>query len=63
DFYDVFEIGSGVYGYFVADISGHDLGASYATSALKALIRQNSSLLYSPEESIRMGATQKSCSG
>jgi len=54
DFYDVFEISSSVYGYFLADISGHDLGASFATSALKALIRQNSSPLYTPDETIRM---------
>lgn len=54
DFYDVFEIKSGVFGYFVADISGHDLGASFATSALKALIRQNASPLYKPDEIFRM---------
>ncbi len=54
DFYDVFKISSGVFGYFVADISGHDLGASYATSALKALMRQNSSPLFTPDETLRM---------
>ena len=54
DFYDVFQVSSGVFGYFVADISGHDLGASFATSALKALMRQNASPLYSPEETLRM---------
>jgi phosphoserine phosphatase RsbU/P len=54
DFYDVFKLNDHVFGYFVADISGHDLGASYATSALKALIRQNSSLLYTPDETIRI---------
>jgi len=54
DFYDVFKIRPGLFGYFVADISGHDLSASYATSALKALIRQNSSPLYSPQETFRM---------
>jgi len=54
DFYDVFQVSSGVTGYFVADISGHDLGASFATSALKALMRQNASPLYSPEETLRM---------
>ncbi len=54
DFYDVFQVGSNVTGYFVADISGHDLGASFATSALKALMRQNASPLYSPEETLRM---------
>ncbi len=54
DFYDVFKISSGVFGYYVADISGHDIGASYATSALKALMRQNSSPLYTPDETLRM---------
>lgn len=54
DFYDVFEISADVYGYFVGDISGHDLSASYATSALKALICQNASPLYSPDETLRV---------
>lgn len=54
DFYDVFGVSKGVHGYFVSDISGHDLGASFATAALKALIRQNSSPLYRPEETMRM---------
>jgi len=54
DFYDAFEISKDHFGFFVADISGHDLGASFATSALKALIRQNSSPLYTPAETIRM---------
>jgi sigma-B regulation protein RsbU (phosphoserine phosphatase) len=53
DFYDVFQISDDRFGYFIADISGHDLGASFATSALKALIRQNSSQLYAPDETIR----------
>ena len=53
DFYDVFEVQPGVFGYFIADISGHDLGASFASSALKALIRQNSSQLFSPDETFR----------
>jgi len=50
DFYDVFESGSGIMEYFVADISGHDIGASFATSALKALVRNNSSQLYTINE-------------
>ncbi|MCP4754860.1 MAG: fused response regulator/phosphatase [Proteobacteria bacterium] len=54
DFYDVFELGPDIFGYFVSDISGHDLGASFATSAVKALIRQNSSLLHTPDETFRM---------
>ncbi|MGE4553509.1 MAG: PP2C family protein-serine/threonine phosphatase [Desulfovibrionaceae bacterium] len=41
DFYDVLDLGDGVMGYFVADVSGHDLGAGFVTSSLKALLRQN----------------------
>lgn len=52
DFYDVFETTDGIFEYFVADISGHDIGASFATSALKALIRNNSSQLYTISEII-----------
>ena len=40
DFYDVFPAGSKTFCYFVADICGHDLGASFVTSSLKALVRQ-----------------------
>ncbi len=54
DFYDVFSIAKGIHGYFVADISGHDLSASFATSALKALIRQNTSILHTPDETVRI---------
>jgi len=54
DFYDVFEINPGAFGYCAADISGHDLGASFATSALKALLRQNASPLHTPDETFRM---------
>lgn len=38
DFYDVIPLGRGSFGYLVADVSGHDLGASYTTAALKALL-------------------------
>jgi len=41
DFYDVFSVVEDIYGYFVADISGHDLGVSFTTSALKALLKQS----------------------
>ncbi|WP_029898390.1 PP2C family protein-serine/threonine phosphatase [Desulfohalovibrio reitneri] len=51
DFYDVFPRGAG-YGYFVADIAGHDLGASFVTSSLKALLRQNATPLYTPVETM-----------
>lgn len=53
DFYDVFALSQDACGYFVSDISGHNLGTAFATSALKALVRQNSSQLYTPLETIR----------
>lgn len=54
DFYDVFPVGRGKYEYYVADISGHDLGTSLATSALKVLIRQNAQLLYPPLDNLSL---------
>jgi len=53
DFYDVFPWTEAIMGYFVADISGHDLGASFVTSSLKALLRQNSGPLFSPVETFK----------
>jgi sigma-B regulation protein RsbU (phosphoserine phosphatase) len=50
DFYDVVELGPDVTGYFVADVSGHNLGAAFLTSALKALLRQYTVAVFSPEE-------------
>ncbi|HMK65401.1 MAG TPA: response regulator, partial [Thermodesulfobacteriota bacterium] len=41
DFYDVLRGGEDIFDYFVADISGHDLGACLPTSALKALLINN----------------------
>jgi sigma-B regulation protein RsbU (phosphoserine phosphatase) len=38
DFYDVIPVGNRVFDYIVADASGHDLGASFWTAALKALL-------------------------
>lgn len=54
DFYDIVKIGEGIHGYFVADISGHDIGASFITAAVKALIRQNAGPLFTPEETLRV---------
>lgn len=51
DFYDVFPV-SGGFGYVVADISGHDLKASFATSGLKPLLRQNTGPLFPPVETL-----------
>ncbi|MFO0284150.1 MAG: PP2C family protein-serine/threonine phosphatase [Acidobacteriota bacterium] len=53
DFYDVVEIAPDVYGYFVADVSGHGVSAAFLTSAIKALLRQYSGPLFSPEDTMR----------
>jgi len=46
DIYDVFHHSENIHGYFLADVTGHDLGASFLTPALKTLIRQNAGPLY-----------------
>ncbi len=53
DFYDVHAAAPDVYGYFVADVSGHGASAAFLTSAVKALLRQHSGPLFTPEESLR----------
>lgn len=53
DFYDVVEIDHDVHGYFVADVSGHGVSAAFLTSAIKALLRQYSGPLFSPEDTMR----------
>lgn len=50
DIYDVFDIGEGSHGYLAADVTGHDLGASFWTPAVKTLIRQNAGPVYAPAE-------------
>lgn len=50
DFYDVLSFGGGQIAYFLADVSGHDLGASFITSSLKALFRQHAAQGKSPAE-------------
>ncbi len=54
DFYEVLPISDDIHGYFVADFSGHDIKTSYLTSSVKALLKQNTSLIYNPSESIKM---------
>ncbi len=54
DFYEVLELGQNIFGYFTADIGGHGLGAAFITSALKALLRQNFSALYTPVETMQL---------
>jgi phosphoserine phosphatase RsbU/P len=53
DFYDVVTIANGVFGYFVADISGHGVSASFLTAAIKALLRQYASPMFSPQDTMR----------
>ncbi|MBU1169919.1 MAG: fused response regulator/phosphatase [Proteobacteria bacterium] len=54
DFYEVLPISNDIYGYFVADFSGHDISTSYLTSSVKGLLKQNCSPIYQPLESIKM---------
>lgn len=54
DFYDVIQISKNITCYCVADISGHDIGSSFMTSALKALLKQNVSLIYTPVETMHL---------
>jgi len=53
DFYDVIAHNDELFGYFAADISGHGASAAFLTSAVKALLRQYSSPLFSPEDAMR----------
>lgn len=53
DFYEVFPLGTGIFGYFVADVSGHGLDVSYTTPMLKALIAQNASPMFTTRELLR----------
>jgi phosphoserine phosphatase RsbU/P len=54
DFYDVLPVSDGIFGYFVGDLSGHDIATGYMTAAVKALLAQNCSPIYQPRESMRM---------
>ncbi len=54
DFYDVFRITDDIYGYFVADVSGHNISTSFITAALKVLLKQNCLPIYDPIESMKM---------
>lgn len=52
DFYDVVPIGNDLWGYIVADVSGHDLGSSLGTSAVKVAVRCFAGPFYTPGETI-----------
>jgi phosphoserine phosphatase RsbU/P len=54
DFYDVVAMAETAFGYLAADISGHDLGASLTTAALKALFRQNAKPELQPVETMKV---------
>ncbi|OGV37256.1 MAG: histidine kinase [Lentisphaerae bacterium GWF2_45_14] len=54
DFYDVIRINHHTHAYFVADVSGHDIGTSFITASVKALIRQNCSQIYTVDETMSM---------
>lgn len=54
DFYDVLSISNDIFGYFVADFSGHDIKTSYLTVSVKALLKQNSAPVYQALESVQM---------
>jgi len=52
DFYDVISFDQDRAAYFLADVSGHDLGASFITSSLKALFQQHAAAEKSPAETL-----------
>ncbi|MBN2874694.1 MAG: fused response regulator/phosphatase [Spirochaetales bacterium] len=52
DFYDVVNVSDGVFFYLMADVAGHDVGTSYVTPAVKVLLKQCATPVYSVEESV-----------
>jgi phosphoserine phosphatase RsbU/P len=50
DFYDVIPIGYTIVDYLVADVSGHDIGASFWTAALKTLLVAYAKTVNSPRQ-------------
>ena len=54
DFYDVIDLGHQQFDYLVADASGHDLSSSYWTLALKTLLLEYSTLLFSPADALHL---------
>ncbi len=54
DFYEVRQISDDIFGYFVADFSGHDIKTSFLTVSIKALLQQNSAPVYQAHESMQM---------
>jgi len=54
DFYDVLKVADDLFTCFVADVSGHDIATSYISPAVKALLKQNSSPIYTAVETVGM---------
>ncbi len=54
DFYAVVALAEHLHGYFLGDVSGHDLSTSYITAALNALLKQNCTALNTPSEAMSM---------
>ncbi|MBU0954027.1 MAG: fused response regulator/phosphatase [Spirochaetes bacterium] len=52
DFYEVLPVGDGVHLYFLADVAGHDIATSYITPAVKVLLKQYSTPVYSMDEAM-----------
>ena len=54
DFYDVLPISDRITGFFVGDVSGHDMASGIATASVNALLKHSCNSLYSPAESMIM---------
>lgn len=54
DFFDVLPISPGIFGYCVTDFSGHDIKTSYLTAGIKTLLKQNTSPVYQPRETVKI---------
>lgn len=54
DFYDVIPVAGEVVDYVVADASGHDLGASFWTAALKTLLSEYANAVNSPRDVLHL---------
>ena len=53
DIYDVIPLSGERVGYFVADVSGHGVGASYLTAAIKAMLRMYANPMFTLEDIMR----------
>ncbi len=53
DQYDIVKLSQGIYGYLIADVGGHGIEASYLSSVVKALFRENASIMHHPEHTFQ----------